>query len=71
MSRGLLEGLIEALSDKHSQVDLRLDGLTLSLGDSRLAVRLSGTVTVSVHMRDLTGGEKDALATAHIAHVHA
>ena len=71
MTRGLLEGVIEALSDKHSQVDVRLDGLTLSMGDSRLALHLSGTLTVSVHMRDLTDGEKDELATAHIAHVHA
>lgn len=67
MSRGLVEGLIEALSDKHSQVDVRLQGLTLTLGDSRLAVRLSGTVTVAVHMRDMTDAEKDAHSTATIA----
>ncbi|MGI0071176.1 MAG: hypothetical protein ACRECT_03795 [Thermoplasmata archaeon] len=71
MSKGLLEGLVDALSDKHSQMDLRLEDLTLSLGDSRLALRLSGTVTVAVHMRDLTDGEKDAHAAANIAKIHA
>ena len=69
VSRGLVEGVIDALSDKHSQVDLRLQGLTLSLGDSRLALRLSGTVTVAVHMRDLTTAEKDAHAEANIAKI--
>jgi len=67
MGKGLLEGVIEALTDKHSQLDLHLKGLTLSLGDSRLALRLSGDVTVAVHMRDLTDGEKAAHATTNIA----
>ncbi len=67
ISRGLFEGFIEALSDKHSQVDLRLQGLTLSLGDSRFAVRLSGTVTVAIHMRDLTDAEKTAHSAANVA----
>lgn len=71
VSRGLVEGIIEALSDKHSQVDLRLQGLTLALGDSRMALRLSGTVTVAVHMRDLTDAEKEAHATATIARARA
>jgi hypothetical protein len=67
MSKGLVEGIIDALSDKHSQVDLRLDGLTLSMGDSRLALKLSGTVTVAIHMRDLAPAEKDAHVAANIA----
>lgn len=67
VARGLVEGIIDALSDKHSQVDLRLQGLTLALGDSRLALHLSGTVTVAIHMRDLTGPEKEAHAAATIA----
>jgi hypothetical protein len=71
LSRGFMEGIIDALSDKHSQLDLRLQGLTLALGDSRLALRLSGTVTVAIHMRDLTDAEKDAHASANIAHIHA
>ncbi len=71
ISRGLFEGFIEALSDKHSQLDLRLQGLTLALGDSRFAVRVSGTVTVAIHMRELTDAEKDAHAAASVARLQA
>ncbi len=66
-TKGLLEGVIDALSDKHSQVDLRLDGLTLSVGDSRLAVRLTGALTVAIHLRDLSDAEKAAHASANVA----
>ena len=71
VSKGLMEGVIEALTDKHSQLDLRLKGLTLSLGDSRLAVRLSGDVTVAVHLRDLTEEEKAAHAASNVAALRA
>ena len=64
--RGVVEGIIDALSDKHSQVDLRLQDVTLALGDSRLALKLSGSVTVTIHMRDLTEAEKDAHVQANI-----
>ena len=70
MGKGLMEGLIQALSDKHGQLDLRLQGLTVSVGDSRLAVRLSGNVSVAIHMRDMTDAEKDAHASANIARLH-
>ncbi len=69
MGKGLMEGLIEALSDKHSQVDIRLQGLTLDMGDRRLALRVSGAVSIAVHMRDLTDDEKSAHATANIARI--
>ncbi len=70
VTRGLMEGVIEALTDKHSQLDVRLDGLTLSLGDSRLGLHLSGTLSVSVHMRDLTDAEKEAHSSATVARLH-
>jgi hypothetical protein len=69
ISKGLVEGIIEALSDKHSQVDLRLQDLTLSLGDSRLGLRLSGSLTLAVHLRELTDAEKDAHVQANIARI--
>ena len=68
-TKGLLEGIIDALADKHSQLDLRLEGLTLSLGDSRLALRMSGNVSVAVHLRELTEAEKDAHVSANIARI--
>jgi hypothetical protein len=67
MGKGFVEGLIEALSDKHGQVDLRFQNLSVSVLDSRLAVRVSGAIQLSVHMRDLTDGEKDAHAQSNIA----
>lgn len=71
ISKGLVEGLIAALSDKHSQLDIRLQGLTLSVGDSRLALRVSGTVSLAIHMRDLTESEKEAHAMANVARLQA
>ncbi len=67
VSKGLVEGLIEALSDKHSQVDIRLQDLTMNLGGSRVAVKVSGAITVAVHMRDLTPPEKEAHVASNLA----
>jgi hypothetical protein len=69
ISKGLVEGIIGALTDKHSQLDLRLRGLTLSMGDSRLSLKLSGDLSVAVHMRDLTDQEKDAHVASNIASI--
>ncbi len=67
VSKGLVEGLIEALSDKHSQVDIRLQDLTMNLADSRVGVKVSGTITIAVHMRDLTAPEKEAHVASNLA----
>ena len=69
ISKGLVEGVIDALTDKHSQLDLRPRGLTLSLGDSRLSLRVSGDVTLAVHMRDLMADEKAAHVAANVASI--
>jgi hypothetical protein len=69
LSKGLVEGIIDALTDKHSQVDLRLRGLALSLGDSSLALKLSGDVSVAVHLRELTSEEKAAHAASNVANI--
>jgi hypothetical protein len=71
VTKELVEGLIGALSDKHSQMDLRLNALTLSLGGSRLGLQLSGSVSVAIHMRDLTDGEKEAHVASNIARIQA
>ncbi len=51
--------LVEALSNRHGQVDVRLDHLAvrLPLGGE---VELSGTVSVSVHLRELSERERKA-----------
>lgn len=71
MGQGLMEGIIEALVDKHGQMDLHLRDLTLAFGDSRLAVHVNGTVTLSVHMRDLTDAEKQAHSQSVVKALHA
>jgi hypothetical protein len=72
VEKGLFEGLIEALADKHSQLDLNFQKVSLRLpGVQQIGVELNGTVTLSVHMRDLTSDEKQALASKNIAMVSA
>lgn len=70
ISKDMVEGIIDALTDRQSQLDVQLKGLTLSVPGTPLSLKLSGTVTVSVHLRELTEEEKSAHAAATIAHVH-
>jgi len=67
ISRGLVEGVIDALTDKHSQVDLHLRDITLSLGNTRLTVRPSGSVTVAVPLRELSNDEKAAHSASTVS----
>lgn len=55
--------VMDALSNRHGQVDIRLDRLSMKLPFAFGSLELNGTVTVSVHMRDLTDKER----SAHIA----
>lgn len=64
-------GIIEALTDRQSQLDIRLNDLTLRWAGTPFSVQLSGTVTVAVHMRDLTDKEKAAHVAANVAHLRA
>jgi hypothetical protein len=52
--------LVEALSDKHGQIDLEVNGLTLDWKGTPLGLELNGTVSVRVHLRDLSEDEKKA-----------
>lgn len=71
VSKNLFEGVIEALMDRQSQLDVHLKDLTLSLPGTNLSMQMSGMVTVSVHLRELTDEEKHAHAAATVARVHA
>jgi hypothetical protein len=55
--------MIEALSNRHGQVDIRLDHLSLRLPFVERTVELNGTISVSVHLRELTEKER----SAHVA----
>lgn len=67
VGKGLVEGLIEALSDKHTQLDVRLRGLTLNLRGGGVALVVNGTVTVAVHMREITDEERAAYVAHNVA----
>jgi hypothetical protein len=71
VSKGLMEGLIDALTDKHAQLDIRLRDLTMRLGGSRMGVEVNGTVTFAVHMRELDEDEKAAHAASTVAALRA
>ena len=68
VEKNLFEGLIEALADKHSQLDLNFQKVNLSLpGMQQIGLQLDGTITLSVHMRELTNEEKQALSAKTVA----
>ena len=72
VEKGLFEGLIEALADKHSQLDLNFQKVSLRLpGMQQIGVELNGVVSLTVHMRELTDQEKQAFAAKNVAIVSA
>ncbi len=67
LTKGMIEGAIEALTDKHSQLEVQLDGIRVHLPGTRFAVELNGSVSVSVHLREMSEPERQALAAGHAA----
>lgn len=68
MEKGMFEGLIEALANKHSQLDLNFQNVSVRLpGIEQIGVELNGTITLAVHMRELTEEEKRALSAKNVA----
>jgi hypothetical protein len=56
----LFQDFIQAIADRHGQMDIHLEHLSLRLPLLRESVELNGTISVSVHMRELTDKEKQA-----------
>jgi hypothetical protein len=52
--------MVEALANRHGEVDIRLEHLNLRLPLMRDALELNGVITVSVHLRELSEKEKSA-----------
>jgi hypothetical protein len=65
--KSLVEGIIEALSDKHSQLDINLQGMSVKFPNTGIGVELNGLVTVTCHVRDITEDERKASASKNIA----
>lgn len=67
VEKGIFEGLFEALADKHSQLDINLQGVNIKLPNTQMSVELNGLLTITVHLRDLTEDERKASAAKNIA----
>ena len=66
VGEGLFAGLLEALADKHSELDIKLQDVSVKLPRMQVGVELNGLVTVTVHLRDLTEEEKKASAARNV-----
>jgi hypothetical protein len=65
--KSFVEGVLGVLSDKHSQVDLNLQRMSVKLPSLGMSVELNGLVTVTYHIRDITDEEKKASAAKNVA----
>ena len=65
--RGFFDGLITALANKQSEVDLNFQRTTVRFPGMPVGVEITGTITLSVHMRDLTEEEKQMMASRNVA----
>ncbi len=58
--------LMTAVADRHGQLDIRLEHVALRLPLINESVELNGTISLTVHLRDLTDKEKQARAAKEI-----
>jgi hypothetical protein len=63
----MVERLIEALADKHSQLDINFQHTGIKFPGLRESLEVNGTITLSVHMRDLSDEEKRALSQKNVS----
>jgi len=67
--KNVFEGLITALANKQSQVDLTFDRTNLRFPGWSIGMEINGTISLIVHMRDLTDEEKQVLASKNVANI--
>jgi hypothetical protein len=67
MEKGVFGGVLEALANKHSKLELNFEKVSVTLPNVRMSLELNGTVTLSVHMREMTEEENKALAAKNVA----
>ncbi|MCI4369643.1 MAG: hypothetical protein L3K09_08810 [Thermoplasmata archaeon] len=54
------DGIIQALIDRQSQLDVRMEHVSLKVPFLSDKFELNGTISLSIHMRGLTEKEKQA-----------
>lgn len=58
--------LMEAIANRHGEVDLRLDHVTMRLPLLRDTIELNGAISISVHLREMTEPERAASAAREV-----
>jgi hypothetical protein len=66
MEKGFLDGIIESLADKHSQLDINFQNTNIKLPGLEQSVQIDGLVTLSIHVRELTDEEKQASSKKNV-----
>ncbi|MGI0129174.1 MAG: hypothetical protein ACREDE_05045 [Thermoplasmata archaeon] len=59
-------GLVRAIEDRHGELDIRLERLSLRLPLIAESIELNGTISISMHVRELTDEEKQARVAKEI-----
>ena len=67
IEKSIVAELIGALSDKHTQVDINLQGMNVRFPNTGMGVEFDGLVTITSHVRDMTDDEKKASASKNVA----
>jgi hypothetical protein len=62
---------MDAMANQRGELDLRLEGVEVRLPFVPTPIEVSGTVTVSFHLRELTEKEREARAAKEIRLLHA
>lgn len=63
----IFEGLITALANKQSQLDLTFNRTSLRFPGTSVGMEINGTISLVVHMRELTDEEKQMLASKNVS----
>lgn len=59
-------GLVEALSNRHGEMNVRLEHVTVKLPLIPEKLEVNGTLTLSVHLREMSDKERTAHAAKEV-----
>ena len=62
-----ISGFFAAAIGKHGQLDIRLNRVAISMPGTPLGIEVNGTVTVTMHMREMSDQERRAHVAANLA----
>jgi hypothetical protein len=65
----VFQDFVQAIADRHGQLDIHLEHVSLRLPMLKDSLELNGTISVSVHMRELTDQEKRARVAKELRHL--